>query len=510
MKEAKYIKNMFYKTIYKTGEDKYKDAVIVFTTVRYDDKSREEFVTLNKIEDNKCDDVWLEILSKKISNYDNFLENNNEWKNLGIYKENIDKVKFYEPESIISEGILDTIDEIEIFSVGDETDNLSFVVLHDSVSDPYCITCNSDNIDIILNKLVVNYDKLVDKGKISVYNLHNENEVKENITNITFIVRENEVEVIAAKQADSYNDSSYTRLPLEAGLAQIKNNKNIDAKYVKIVDGKRVNISEEEFKDIVDKINIKNVCESELIEEEATEDQFEDDPHLYFWDKEKKKKDRVKIFAGVLALVGIGTFALWPNSNKTSGKTPVKTKTTSENDKSITTSSDVIVGPNTESMVYTTSSSDNSQSTVKSDDTTTITNKTTTKESSVTNSESITTTITTTTKDNSTTTNNGYTVTVKPETKYTGTYRTVNSSDMVPSKTGTNYVTKTTTNGNVTYKTVDPKDMVTAPSKAGEQVFTKDGATTTKKTSTTIKNPYADLIITNDIKSDGKTLVLKR
>ena len=52
MKEAKYIKNMFYKTIYKTSEDKYKDAVIAFTTVRYDDKSREELVTLNKIEND--------------------------------------------------------------------------------------------------------------------------------------------------------------------------------------------------------------------------------------------------------------------------------------------------------------------------------------------------------------------------------------------------------------------------------------------------------------------------
>ena len=500
MKEAKYIKNMFYKTIYKTSEDKYKDAVIAFTTVRYDDKSREELVTLNKIENDKCDDVWLENLSKRISNYDDFINNNNEWKNLGIYKEDIDKVKFYEPESIISEGILDTIDEIEIFSVGEESDNLSFVVLHDSVSDPYCITCNSDNIDIILNKLVVNYDKLVDKGKINVYNLHNETEVKENITNITFIARENEVEVIAAKQAEVYSDSFYTRLPLETGLAIIKNNKNIDAKYVKIVDGKRVIISEEEFKDIVDKINIKNDCESKLIIEEATENQFEDDPHLYFWDKEKKKKDRVKIFAGVLALVGMGAFILWPNSNKKDDGVVSKTKNTSENDKSVTTSSDVIVGPNTESMVYTTSSFNNSQSTVKSD-------VTTTRESSVVNSES---TIKTTSNENSYTTNNGYTVTVKPETKYTGTYRTINSNDMIPSQTGTKNVTKTTTNGNVTYRTVDPKDMVTAPSKAGEQVFTKDGTTTTKKTSTTVKNPYADLIITNDINSDGKTLVLKR
>lgn len=505
MKKAKFIKNMFYKTIYRASDDKYKDAVIAFTSVRYDDKSREEFVTLNKIEDNNCDEVWKDILSMKISNYDEFINNNDEWQNSGIYKVDVDKVKFYEPESIMSEGILDTIDEIEIFSVGEDSDNLSFIILHDSFQEPYCITCNSDNIDIILNKLVVNYSKLVDKGKISVFKLEDENVENDEISKITFIINETEVEVIAAKQTDQYDNSSLIKLPLQAGLNQIKNNKNIDVNYVKMVDGKRVKISEDEFYSIIDKINVKTVFEPKT-EIEIDEEDIQDDDDDYYWIEEKKDNKKVKVFAGVLALVGIGAFILIPNSNKSKEETATKTNTTSTNDKSVTTSSDVIVGPNTESSVYTTTTK-NSQSIVKPEGTTTaITDINTIKESSVTNSES---TTKITSNENSYTTNNGYTVTNKSETKYTGTYRTINSSDMIPSQTGTNHVTKSTTNGTVTYRTVDPRDTVTAPNKPGEQVFTKDGATTTKKT-TTSYNKYADLIITGEINNSGKSLVLKK
>ena len=443
MKEAKYIKNILYKTNYRTSDDKYKDAIIAFTTVRYDDKSREEFVTLNKIEDNICNEVWKETLSKRISNYDDFIQNNNEWKNLGIYKEKIDKVKFYEPETIISKGMLNTIDEIEIFSVGDENDNLSFVILHDSITDPYYITCNSDNIDIILNELVVNYSKLVDKGKISV----------------------------------------------------------------------------------------KTVSGDGLISDIETVDSFDDyDNQEYYWETNQKKKNKTKIFAGILALVGMGACVLFTSSNNKSDGVIVKARVTtkSSNDETSTTKTtfnttiessstidsketlqstekqivNIVTTSATDTTKENTSIIDTKRESIVSNSENTRTNDTT-KESTVLNSK-------TTKIMTSNTTGNNYTVTTKPKTTYMNTSKTVNSKDTAISYT-TKKTTKSTTKETVTYLTVDPRDTVTAPSNPDEQIFTKDGATTTRKTSTTTNNnSYEDLIVTNEINDDGKELVLKR
>lgn len=513
MKEAKFIKNIFYKTIYRTSDDKYKDAIIAFTTVGYYGDESEEFVTLNKIEDNKCDEVWKKELSTKISNYDDFKEGCIRWQAEGIYDVENSKVKYLEPESLDSSSfVLDKIEAIEIINVGLEIDNLVFVKLYDN-SGAYIMTCSSDNCEMILKELVANYDKLLNKGKISIFRLNEQKEPECFVTNMTFIIRENEIEVFGAKQSNNYSESLLTSLPLEIGLKQLENNKNINVNYIKIIDGKRINISEEEFRDIIGKVNVETVCENKETAKVEDSSQFENDPnHEYYWEKEKKKEKKIKIFAGVAVLVGLGAFILWPNSNKTSEEANTKTKTVSKNDKDVTTSSDIIVGPTTESSVYTTSSSNDSQNIVKPDQTTTkgssatnIESTTTTIESSITNVES---TIVTT--ENSTTNDNDYTITTKPETKYTDTYKTVDSSDMISSQTVTNYVTKSTTNGTVTYHTVDPRDTVTAPSNPEKQVFSKKGVTTTKKLDKIVKNSYDDLIVTNDINDGSKTLVLKK
>ena len=60
MKNAKYIKNELYKTLYRASDDTYKYAIISFTTVRYDNKDREEFVTFNNIEETETKELWKE------------------------------------------------------------------------------------------------------------------------------------------------------------------------------------------------------------------------------------------------------------------------------------------------------------------------------------------------------------------------------------------------------------------------------------------------------------------
>ena len=65
-------------------------------------------------------------------------------------------------------------------------------------------------------------------------------------------------------------------------------------------------------------------------------------------------------------------------------------------------------------------------------------------------------------------------------------------------------------------KLSDDEKVINLIHNPGEQIFTKDGATTTtKKATTTTKsttsyNPYADLIITHEINNGGKSLVLKK
>ena len=515
MKKAIYIKNMFYNTIYRTDDNRYKDAIIAFTTIRYDDKAREEFCTLNKIEDNKCNEVWKEVLAKRISNYDDFINDNIKWVAQGIYRTEEDKVKYFEPESIDPKFVLNDITDIEIMMVGQEIDNLVFVKLYDHNGESIPpITCSIDNCEEVLKRLVSNYDKLYNTGKIIVLESRNENEKEQEdfIDTMTFIIKETEVEAIGAKHADKYSDSSLVRLPLEAGLSIVEKNKNINVKYKKIVDGKDVNISREEFKDIINKINIKTVCETTPVTKLEEEQFYDDYSNEHPWIVEKKNSKKVKIFAGALALIGIGACILWPNSSKTSknNTNTIKTSVTSNPDettaaKEIATENTTITSKNNTNVSTITSQNIDKQYTAI-----TTYENTTAKESTISNSESTNNNI-----SNKSTTNNGYNITTKPTTRYTGTYRTINSRDMIPSQTGTNRATtKSTTKSTVPSGTVNPRDMVTAPSKAGDQIFTNNGATTTTKSSATTKkttnNPYADLIITKEIDNSGKSLVLKR
>lgn len=521
MKNAKFIKNEFYKTLYRASDDTYQYAVISFTTVRYEDKDRAEFVSFNKIDDAKSDEVWKEKLSKRIANYEDFINNIESWKQEGTYKELRDKVKYMEPESISEkEFALDNIEQVEITQVLDKGVNLAFVEIYDQNGSKYDMTCDFDNKDVILSELIVNYDKLCRKGKVNILNKeeNNTDHSKIKVTSVTFIVNNNQVDTYFIYE-DEYGRPYLKKTTLEKGLNRVDNDKNIQANYKAIIDGKSTDITRSEFDAFVsvitdyNKNNKNHVNDDEIITDANINNNH---TNYYGYEREVKKNKKIALFVAAVALAGTGLCYLLSRDNKPSIKTPIKKSTsTSQTGNSnatvttiTTTDSNSITTNN--GYVITSSSTDNSNS-----NTNTITNSNTNTIASTSTNVNT----NTNTNVNSTTTNNGYVATTRPTTAYTGTYRTINTSDMVTSgtnRTTTKTTTKTTTQNVVPSGTVNRSDMVTAGPNPGEQIFTKDGATTTtKKATTTTKsttsyNPYADLIITHEINNGGKSLVLKK
>ncbi len=493
MKKAKLIKNIFNKTIYRANDDRYKNAIIAFTTIKYDDNSEEEIITLNKNVDNTYEETWKEVLSKRITNYDDFSANNSKWQKDGRYIIVNEKVKYFEPESLsINEFNLDDINNIKIYNVGNSNEDLVFVEMYNKNGEQYCITCSYSNVDSILSKLVNNYDKLMKKGKVNIKEGIN-NEI---ITCITFIVNKDSIDVFETYQNDQYDKSSLIRISLEDGLNKLNYNNNIRAKYKKIDNGKHINLTKEEFNEIISKMNYVDTAKKTEVETDQNLVQFENEPaHEYYWYKEKKSNYKVKIFAGILALAGVTTCMLLSNTNS-------KNSSTSESNSSSLDSSDKdslssIVTKNEESII------DSINELNKKDITRHVT-------SDIENRNQITTTVTTsevtttkTTTKSVASVNSNQKQTTKKATAYTGTYVTVNKNDMMPSDPSNNKKTSSLTPSG----TVNKKDMVTAaPNNAKDQAFTRDESTTTQKTTS---NKYDYLIITGEIE-DNKTLVLKK
>ena len=523
MKNAKFIKNELYKTLYRASDDTYKYAVISFTTVRYEDKDREEFVTFNKITDEKCDEVWKEKLSKRIANYEDFINNNETWKNKGTYKELRDKVKYMEPESISeNEFALDNIEQVEITQVLDKGVNLAFVEIYDQNGNKYDMTCDFDNKDVILSQLIVNYDKLCKKGKVYILNKeeNNTDHSKIKATSVTFIVNNNQVDTYIIYE-DEYGRPYLDKTTLEKGLNRVDNDKSIQASYKAIIDGKSTNITRSEFDAFVsvitdyNKKNNKSDSSDKIITDTNINNYH---TNYYGYERETNKNKKIALFVAAIALAGTGLCYILSRNNEIPSKNPIKKSTsTSQNDNSnttvttITTTDSNSITTDSE-YVITSSSTDNSNS-----NTNTIINISSNTNTITSTSTNINTN--TNTNTNNTTTTNGYVTTTKPTTTSTGTYRTISSVDTVTSgqtKNTTKTTTKTTTQNVVPSGTVNRSDMVTAGPNPEDQIFTKgEATTTTKKATTTTKsttsyNPYADLIITREINDNGKTLVLKK
>ena len=513
MKNAEFIKNELYKTLYKTSDDRYKTAVISFTTVRYEDKNRDKIIVFNDIEDPNKKELWKDILAKKISNYDDFITNYDEWEKEGKYIQISDKIRYYEPESDIY--VLSDVGRVEIIQVTDKKEdiNIAFISIYEQDVIINQITCDFENKDIILDRMISNYGKLCKKGKVTI--VENENADAENlakISSITFVVSDGEVKTYIMYM-DEFGKVRIDNTTVEKALNKIESNDNIRVEYKTIIDGKCTAITEEEFKAMVSILPKNRKAakndDSDDIDAEINEDDIVDN---------HSKNRKIAIFTAALALAGIGLYCLVSkssdNKEKSSDADLKKRNSSSYGDTTTVTTQDDYIVTTIDSYI----NNDTTATTISNSNVTTTTSNISTTTTSLTNSNSAT---TTNNSNITTTTNNGYVTTTRPTTAYTSTYRTVNTSDMVTSGTNkTTTTTKSTTQNVVPSGTVNPRDMVTAGSKPGDQVFTKDGATTTtKKATTTTKsttnyNPYADLIITHEINAatpeTNKSLVLKK
>lgn len=524
MKNAKFIKNELYKTLYRASDDTYKWAIISFTTVRYEDKGREEFVTFNNIEETDKKELWKEKLSKKISNYEDFINNNEVWKNEGTYVEVKDKVKYMEPESLSeNEFALDSIEQVDITKVPVGEVNIAFIDIYDQNGTKYIMTCDFNNKDDILSKLIVNYEKLCKKGKVVVINKEEEskNDCSPKASTITFVVYDGKVKtyiMCTDKNGKAYLENT----TLEKGLNKRDSNDNIKVEYKAIIEGKYTDITKEEFDAIISILpEQKDEPRNHIrhINKIDTDNSYYHHTNYgnYYVVEDDGKNKKIAIFAAAVAILGIGACYIFRNKDNVDYKGEIKKSNSYSNDNSNNSATTPVTQE--ENLVTTidsyinnnTSTSTNATTTTVSD-TTTVTTSLVNNNSDINNVNGNDTTVTnTTTNNNIVTTNNGYVTTTKPVSVYTGTYRTISPADTVVSSNTTKKVTKSTTQNVVSYGTVNKGDMVTAGSNAKEQVFTNDGkTTTTKKTTTTSYNKYADLIVTGEINNSSKSLVLKK
>ena len=111
----------------------------------------------------------------------------------------------------------------------------------------YLFVCDFDNKDVILSELIVNYGKLCRKGKVNILNKeeNNTDHSKIKVTSVTFIVNNNQVDTYFIYE-DEYGRPYLKKTTLEKGLNRVDNDKNIQANYKAIIDGKSTDITRSE------------------------------------------------------------------------------------------------------------------------------------------------------------------------------------------------------------------------------------------------------------------------
>ena len=557
MKEAKYIKNSFYKTIYQDKNSAYKTGIIIFTNILYTDGSFDNFETFSIIDNNmeKCK----ELLSKKISNFNDFISDIDGWKKKGKYEEVNAKVKFLVPEAISSETFsFEKVTDVKVYRIVDENVDLAYIDLFNINDEINSITCKYEDVYSVLNRLLPNYNNLIKKNKVQLVNQVKNtdlvNSENHKLSEITFIIDNNDVKVYLI-YTDVLNDKSFfANATLERGLEKVKKYPDIRVNYRKKNERNIIDITKDEFMKIVstlvdkkvdivnnkkndennNKNNKKNKNNNIIVyndsqkEKESFKDKHGNDynnlaeledntcdnvdlnnnlsheENIDVSDDENLNKN--KKFALCVAGISLGVLAIYGavgllnsanikdvnfKNKNTSSQTDISPKKTTKSKTAIETTRVTFTDDTV--PTYTTINTTDSIKTV----TTSVESNESSKESNKTTEVNI-----ITNNYNTTTT------TSKVASRYTNTYKTINRDDMIPSKTVTATGTNKITNSAVPLGTVNPKDMVTASHNPKDQVFTNDGATTTKKTTT--KNPYADLIVTREINNGGKTLVLKK
>ena len=351
MRKANFIKNNFYKT--DDGIDK--SGVISITYVEYSDNTSEVFQAFNPITNGNADEKWKRILENKIENYQDFITNKEKWREQGLYKEKVERIKFFEPETIANNQLLiGDVEKVRIYRLIDENVDLALVELYDANGEIYRITCKYEDISAILRSLLSNYDKIVKKGKIEFVNeeknrkFTNSNNYK--MSEISFVVSDKKVDVYVT-YADDINDKSYlTSVSLKRGLEKVKKYPETKVSYIKIEDGKPKSITEKEFHELIanfeeDNIDIlknkKNnnilISDDELEERERFEEQSRNTGYSYEKDKSLTTDQKIAIgvaglSAGVLLLCGaIKLFKKEENSN-----VKLKSNSSSQTDSSST------------------------------------------------------------------------------------------------------------------------------------------------------------------------------
>lgn len=358
MRKANFIKNNFYITNYLSDEGTDKSGVISITYVEYEDNTSEVFETFNPITNGNADEKWKKILEKKIGNYQDFINNKEKWKEQELYREIVERVKYYEPLTIPNNQLLiNDIIRIKVYRIVDETVDLDLIELCPKKGVINRMTCDDKDRDIVLNSLLTNYKKIVKNGNIEIVNCDKDrkftNSESQKISEIIFIANKNNVEVNMIYE-DTINDTSFlVKSNLRRGLERLKKHPDIKTKYRKIEKGCAKDITEGEFYKLIENLKgndsnvlnnkksnniiIDNDIENEEEKEGLKENYRTSSYYSYERDKKLTKDQKIAIgvaglSAGILLLCGaIKLFKTEENSN-----VKLKSNSSSQTDSSST------------------------------------------------------------------------------------------------------------------------------------------------------------------------------
>ena len=323
MRKANFIKNKFYITNYLSKDKSEKSGVISITSIEYGDDTSETFEMFNPIQNGKADEKWKKALENKISNYGDFIAHNDLWRKNGLYREIRERVRYFEPETA-AESLtqIKDISKVKIHRILDDNIDLGLIELQDNSAEIYEITCDYENISIILRNLLYNYDKLIKKGKIEEVNvmksrkfMNNNNKENNNykISEISFIVSDKNVEVYEIYTDDINDKSHLIPISLRRGLEKVKKHPEIKVSYIRKDNGKIENISEEEFNILIEQFKEKEIDvlnnkknNNIIIDMDDEADDYDSEEqyrnHGYSYEKDKSLTTDQKIAIGVASL----------------------------------------------------------------------------------------------------------------------------------------------------------------------------------------------------------------